>query len=183
MNHIQIIIHSINQFIQIIKHSNPSIIQIIGTLNETDFTGSFHGVGISSETTESLFDSVGSDEGVATIDFDTVEGFDGSTDLLLVGARIAGKDEGVVVFDATHGTFRVDWEFDDGMGISAGDNGNSCSTQVLWVTRETKSARETESARSANLATSLGISSTKGSFTSTFSLLNNNRSVYKLLSE
>ncbi len=102
---------------------------------------------------------------------------DGSTDLLLVGTGVTGEDEGVVVFNATHGTFSVDREFDDGVGVGAGDNGDGSSARVLGGTGETQSARQTESAVGADLATSLGISSTKSSLTSSFSLLNNN-SVY-----
>lgn len=146
-------------------------------LDESNFTGSFHGITVSSKTTESLLNTVSSDQSVATVDFDTVEGLDGSTDLLLVGAGVTGEDEGVVVFDATHGTFGVDREFDDGVGVGAGDDGDGSSAGVLGGTGETQSARQTESAVGTDFTASLGISSTEGSLTSTFSLLNNS-SVY-----
>ena len=142
-------------------------------LDETDFTGSFHGITVSRKTTEILLNTVGSDQGVAAVDIDTVEGLDSSTDVLLVGTGVTGEDEGVVVFNATHGAFGVDGEFDDGVGIGAGDDGNSSSAGVLGGTGKTQSAGQTESAVGTDFTASLGISSTEGSLASTFSLLNN----------
>lgn len=143
-------------------------------LDDTNGSSSGHGVTITRKTTESLLDTVGSDQSVATVNLDAVEGLDGSTDLLLVGAGVASEDEGVVVLDAAHGTFSVKRELDDGVSVRAGDDGSGSSAGVLGSTGQAQSAGQAESAVGTDLATSLGIGSTEGSLTRTFSLLNNN---------
>ena len=110
-------------------------------LDETNFTGSFHGITVSGKTAEGLLNTIRSDQSVATVNFDTVEALNGSTDLLLVGTGVTGENKGVVIFNATHGTFSVDREFDDGVSISAGDNSDSSSTGILGGTGKTQSTR------------------------------------------
>ena len=78
-----------------------------------------------------------------------------------------------MVFNATHGTFRVDGEFDDGVGIGTGDDGDGGSAGVLGGTGKAQSAGQAESAAGTDFTASLGIGSTEGSLASTFSLLNN----------
>jgi hypothetical protein len=149
-------------------------------LNESNLAGSLHGISIGSKTTESLLETIGTDKRTARLNLHSVQLHDSGADLVLVGARIADKDEGVVVFDAAHGLFRVQGELEDGMGVGTGNNGQDSLARVLGVAGKTKGLGETETAGGADLAKGLGSRALDRSLASTLSLgrSSSNRSVY-----
>jgi hypothetical protein len=89
--------------------------------HDSDSGGNLEGFLVGGKSAVSLLLTIGSNEGVDSLDLDLVKLLAGSLDNGLLGASVNDEDEGVVVFDGLDGGFGAHGELDDGVGVE--DNG------------------------------------------------------------